>query len=202
MLGALLSGGLLAVTTVAPSFVERRAEGYLSSRLERDLAARFGLPLAAAHELVEALPARAKQVVVVREDAFDRKSDDNDDEVSRAAHKRYGLMLDRLLNELKIFGAVQCGMFTLAALLLLIGRSAEKEAPWIGVSGIIAFATAIGGVVFLFARDWTWSLVTGDSLGSLYLLTMALFSAAALDIGFNDARLTSVVARVAWWWPP
>ena len=200
-LGALLSGGLLALTSLAPSFVERRAESYLSHRLVRDLAARFGLQPEAARELVEALPARAKQVMVVRTEALVRR-DGGDDEVTGAAQRSYGLVLNQLLTELRIFGAAQCCTFLLATLLLLIGSRSEKAGRLTDLGGIIAIATTIGGVVFLFARDWTWSVVTGDSLGSVYLLTVVLFAAATLDIGFNDARLMSVVARVVWWWPP
>lgn len=163
--------------------------------------------------MVRAVPAEARELRVLRGQrlrelirtramAEPTAAGSAEEELGLAArgHDTYRQLLGRLTREIRVFAGCNAGLFTLT--MLLVWRQRQHAASLLLPAGILALATCGAAALYLLGNDWFWAFLTASHLGYGYLGLVALVAGLLADVAWNEARISSAIARGLWRWHP
>ncbi len=108
-----------------------------------------------------------------------------------AAQRRYDEMVDRLLDDLQIFSAVNLAAFLLLALAFRMSR--DRKSLVLLPIGLLFPATLVAIGLYAFGQDWFYTLVYDDYVGTGYLAYIGVTYLFLFDICFLHGVITQFV---------
>ena len=203
--------GMLA--TLASSFVfkpaiSKRSDAFLVAEIEHELTLRLALDggtaagVALGPNIRDLIPTDTRQLHVIDPAGFRsavraaRQANEEEvnaleltnDNLRPMVHYMYGQRLEALLREMRLLSGTGAALFVLS--MLLVVWPARDPTSFSMAGRWTVAATWLGLICYAISRDWAWTLLTADFLGEVVLVGGVLVVLSALDIGFNQARVT------------
>lgn len=108
-------------------------------------------------------------------------------------YQSYVNTIEKLLKDLRIFSGTNFLIILLLTFLLFYNKLFTSQLELL--AEVVIVTTLIGTAFYFFNQNWFLTMLLNDYVGFTYLIYWAILFSFLIDIAFNKARVTTLVAE-------